>query len=51
MQCRWAIPIRGVQDLLLQDASAARSFAIGFGVVCEKLFVGTRTNTDEAFGL
>ena len=49
MRCRWRIPVRGVQDSLLQAASAARSFAIAFGVVCEKLFAGTSTNCDKAF--
>jgi len=39
-----------VQDSLLQAASAAQSFAIAFGVVCEKLSVGTSPNFDKAFG-
>jgi demethoxyubiquinone hydroxylase (CLK1/Coq7/Cat5 family) len=51
MQCRWRILIRGVQDSLLQAVWAARSFAIGFGAVCERLFAGTSTNYGKAFGL
>ena len=50
MQCRWTILVRGVQDSLLQAAWAAQSFAIAFGVVYEKLFAGTNTNFDKAFG-
>jgi hypothetical protein len=50
MRCRWTILVRGVQDSLLQAAWAARSFAIEFDAVCEKLFAGTNTNCDKAFG-
>jgi len=50
MRCRWRIQVHFVQDSLLQAASAERSFAIEFGVVCEKLFAGTSTNCDKAFG-
>jgi len=50
MRCRRRILVRGVQDSLLQSASAARSFAIAFGGVCEKLCAGTSTNCEKAFG-
>jgi hypothetical protein len=50
MRCQWGIPVRGVQGSLLQPASAARSFAIAFGVVCEKLFADTNTICGKAFG-
>jgi len=50
MRWRWRIVICGVQDLLLQAAWAAPSFGIASDVVCEKLFAGTSTNCDKAFG-
>jgi hypothetical protein len=50
MRCRRRILVRGVQDSLLQPAWAARSFAIAFDVVCEKLFGGTSMKCDKAFG-
>jgi hypothetical protein len=42
--------VRGVQDSLLQAVWVARSFAIAFDVVYGKLFAGTSTNYDKAFG-
>jgi hypothetical protein len=50
MLCRWRILVRGVQDLLLQAASATRLFETALGVVCEKLFAATSANCDKAFG-
>ena len=50
MRWRWRIVVCGAQDSLLQAAWAAQSFAIAFGVAYEKLFAGTNTNCDKAFG-
>jgi hypothetical protein len=50
MRCRWRILVYGAQDSLLQAAWVAQSFAIAFDVAYEKLFVGTSTTCDKAFG-
>jgi hypothetical protein len=50
MRCRWRIVAPGVQDSLLQAAWAGRLFAIAFDVVYAKLFAGTSTSCDKAFG-
>jgi hypothetical protein len=50
MRCRWRILVRGVQGSLLQAVWVARSFAIVFDVVCEKLFAGTSMSFGKIFG-
>lgn len=42
--------VHGVRDSLLQVGWEAQSFVIVFDVVCAKLFAGTSTHWDKAFG-